>query len=247
MFVIRREFENLDSPPLQRLNVCPMLIKGKSQIGTTHAGTRQPIRKGVAWSPNDHAHPAVLPLRPLSVKSLLVVRDPEQAACLLHPLRQRLLVALRQPSSAARLAKPMGITRQLLVYHLHCLEEARLIRFIEERQVRQMKERVLQAVAEKFLLDPVLLGELSPSSTPLTDPTSPAQLAGLLQTASAEAVGGEAPTLALCFDMGFVGREERIEAFQSIANSAQKIARTHERRGADDQYRLVVGVIKPGQ
>lgn len=189
----------------------------------------------------------VLPLRPLSVKSLLVVRDPEQAACLLHPLRQRLLVALRQPSSAARLAKPMGIARQLLVYHLRCLEEVKLIRFIEERQVRQMKERVLQSVAEKYLLDPALLGELSPSGTPLTDPTSPAQLAGLLQTASAEAVGGEAPTLALCFDMGFVGREERIEAFQSIANSAQKIARTHEKRGADDQYRLVVGVIKPGQ
>lgn len=179
------------------------------------------------------------------MKPLLVVRDPEQAACLLQPLRRKLLLALREPTSAARLSKTIGVPRQHLAYHLRCLESAGLIRFVEERQVRQMKERVYEAVAERYILDPELLGELGPVADPITDPTSSVQLAALLQSVSAEAVTADGPTLGLCFDMGFVGREERIDAFQSIANSAQKLARSHDVRGTEEQYRLVVGVVKP--
>jgi DNA-binding transcriptional ArsR family regulator len=164
---------------------------------------------------------------------------------LLHPLRQQLLLALGQPQSAAALSRAMEIPRQLLTYHLRTLESLLLIEFVEERAVRQMKERVYIRVAKRFVLDPSLLGDLGPRADGLTDPTSATQLAGLFQAAAGEALAAEAPTLALCYDMGFVARDERNDAFQSIANTAQRIARLHVPQGTEERYRLVVGVIRP--
>lgn len=178
------------------------------------------------------------------MKALIVVRRPSQAEALLHPHRQRILVALRQPASAASLSRDVDLPRQLITYHLRCLEKEELVTFIEERPTRQMREKIYRAAAERFLIDPIVLGDLAPPGN-LTDPTSAIQLAGLLQAASVEAIHPDAPTLALCYDMGFGGRDERLETFQTIANSAQKIARSHDPRGTEEHYRLVVGVIRP--
>jgi DNA-binding transcriptional ArsR family regulator len=178
------------------------------------------------------------------MRALMVVRNPEQAAALLHPIRQSILIALRTPNSAAALARSLKIPRQLITYHLNCLEHSALVTYVEERQVRQMKEKVYEAAAERFLIDPVVLGDLAPPKS-LTDPTSPTQLAGLLQATSVEALTTDAPTLALCYDIGFGDRDERLETFQTIMNSTNKIAKSHDIKGTDEHYRLVVGVIRP--
>lgn len=176
----------------------------------------------------------------------MVVRDGEQAIALLNPIRQRILISLRTPGSAASLSRSLKVPRQLITYHLRCLEECDLVVYIEERAVRQMREKVYESAAERFLIDSQVLGELAPPSD-LTDPTSATQLAGLLQATSVEALIGNAPTLALCYDIGFGDRDERLETFQTIANSAQKIAKSHDPRGTEEHYRLVVGVVRPAE
>lgn len=175
----------------------------------------------------------------------MVVRDLDSAALLLQPVRQRLLVALRSPASAAELSRSMQMSRQLIAFHLRALEAGGLIVHIEDRKVRQMTERVFQSAAERYLIDPRILGDLAPPSE-VSDPTSSAQLAGLLQAASIEAGETLTPTLALSYDLGFGGREERLETFQTLANSTQKLARMHDPRGTEEHYRLVVGLIGLG-
>jgi len=173
----------------------------------------------------------------------MVVSDPVAAGYLLQPLRQKLILALRDPASAAELARRMTISRQLITFHLRTLHAVGLITHVEDRPVRQMIERVYQAAAERYLIDPVVLGDLAPPNR-ITDPTSSAQLAGVFQAASVDASEATGPTLALCYDIGFGGREERLETFQTIANSTQKIAKLHDPRGTDEHYRIVIGLLR---
>jgi DNA-binding transcriptional ArsR family regulator len=89
--------------------------------------------------------------------SVALVSDAAKARAALTPLRRELLDRLREPNSAASLAGQLAISRQKLAYHLRVLEEAGLVKLIEERPRRGFIERVLVACADTFVLDPALV------------------------------------------------------------------------------------------
>jgi len=89
--------------------------------------------------------------------SVALVSDAAKARAALTPLRRELLERLREPNSASTLAGQLAIPRQKLAYHLRVLEEAGLIRLVEERQRRGFIERVMVACADTFVLDPALV------------------------------------------------------------------------------------------
>lgn len=89
--------------------------------------------------------------------SVALVSDAAKARAALTPLRRELLERLREPNSAASLAGQLAVSRQKLGYHLRVLEEAGLVKLVEERPRRGFVERVLVACADTFVLDPALV------------------------------------------------------------------------------------------
>lgn len=89
--------------------------------------------------------------------SVALVSDAAKARAALSPLRRELLERLREPGSAASLAAQLEVPRQKLAYHLRVLEEAGLVKLVEERQRRGFTERILVACADTFVLDPALV------------------------------------------------------------------------------------------
>lgn len=89
--------------------------------------------------------------------SVALVSDAAKARAALTPLRRELLERLREPNSASSLAGQLAIPRQKLGYHLRVLEEAGLVKLVEERPRRGFIERVLVACADTFVLDPALV------------------------------------------------------------------------------------------
>ena len=103
-------------------------------------------------------------------QALEVVRGTAQAASLFaHPLRLKLLEYLSQPDSASGLSRRLGMPRQVLNYHLKALELAGVVELFEERPARGMKERVLRATAQSYLISPEALGAVEPDPNRLRD------------------------------------------------------------------------------
>src|SRR6185503_1002749 len=96
-------------------------------------------------------------ITPAVSTSVALVSDAAKARAALTPLRRDLLERLREPGSASSLAGQLAVPRQKLAYHLRVLEEAGLVKLIEERQRRGFTERVLVACADTFVLDPTLV------------------------------------------------------------------------------------------
>jgi DNA-binding transcriptional ArsR family regulator len=87
-----------------------------------------------------------------------VIDDPAAATVALDPVRSRLLAELAEPASAATLAVRLGLARQKINYHLHALEEQRLVRVAEKRQWGGLTERLMVATAASYLVSPRALG-----------------------------------------------------------------------------------------
>jgi DNA-binding transcriptional ArsR family regulator len=83
--------------------------------------------------------------------------EPEKVRSALSPLRRRLLSLLQEPASATQLATTLDLPRQRVNYHLKELEKAGLVELVEERQRRGFVERVLQATAVAFIVDPAVM------------------------------------------------------------------------------------------
>lgn len=99
-----------------------------------------------------------------------VVRGAAQAASLLgHPLRLKVLEHLVEPDSAAGLARRLGVPRQVVNYHLRALEGAGVVEFVEERPRGGMKERVVRATAQSYLISPEAMGAVEPDPVRLRD------------------------------------------------------------------------------
>jgi DNA-binding transcriptional ArsR family regulator len=90
-------------------------------------------------------------------RSVALVSDAEKARAALSPLRRQLLERLRVPGSAASLAGELALPRQKLNYHLRVLEEAGLVKLVEERMRRGFTERILVTCADTFVVDPALM------------------------------------------------------------------------------------------
>jgi DNA-binding transcriptional ArsR family regulator len=90
----------------------------------------------------------------------------ERAASLLDPTRLRIVEVLREPGSAATVARVIGLPRQKVNYHLRVLEKQGLVREVEERRKGNCVERIVQATARHYLVDPAALGALGVGASP---------------------------------------------------------------------------------
>jgi len=177
-----------------------------------------------------------------------LIEDADRALLALDPVRRRLLEALREPGSAASLAKRLAMPRQKLGYHLRALEQAGLVRLVEERQRRGFVERVLIAAADAFVLDPAMLG--SGTAADAQDRHAAAHLVAAAGTvvrevtrmrSAAEAAGQRLLTFTIEADLGFAQPQD-FEDFsdalaRAVADLAARYAPAPDRRG----YHLVIG------
>jgi len=104
------------------------------------------------------------------MNSVHVIRSIEAAAAVLDPVRLRVLSELVAggEQTGAALARRVTIPRQLVNYHVRALEAAGLL--VTSGVVRRgsATERRVRAVADRFSIDPSVLGPLS-ASAPETD------------------------------------------------------------------------------
>ena len=75
-----------------------------------------------------------------------------------------LLRRLQQPKSAAAIAREIGLPRQKVNYHLRELERHGLVEQTETRTKGNCVERLVRAVARHYVINPAVLGALSPAS-----------------------------------------------------------------------------------
>lgn len=173
-----------------------------------------------------------------------LIDDIDRARLALSPLRRTLLEALREPGSAASLAGRLGMPRQKLGYHLRALEEAGLVRLVEERRRRGFMERLL--VAEALVLDPGLVSPTTAAEK--QDRHAAAHLVGVASgvvrevtrmAGAAEAEGKRLLTLSIEADIGFAAPQE-FEAFaQRLAQAAEAIAKDYPAGDGRRGYRLI--------
>src|SRR5258706_15665540 len=94
------------------------------------------------------------------MESIATIGLPSQAASLLDPVRMRILNLLKEPDSASGVARQMNLPRQKANYHLRELEKHGLLTFLEERKKGNCMERVVQATARHYLIDPSVFGAI---------------------------------------------------------------------------------------
>lgn len=181
-----------------------------------------------------------------------VVDGAKSAAALLDPTRRRILNALRSPASATGVAHDLGLSRQLVNYHVRALERAGLVEEVERRQRRGLEERIVRATASHFLISPDALGTLAETPPDPTDRFSATyQVAVAARTirevstmaALARDVGKRLTTLTLDAEVRFATPAAR-EAFANELTAAVNhvVAKYHDAQAPGGRpYRLFVG------
>jgi DNA-binding transcriptional ArsR family regulator len=182
-----------------------------------------------------------------------VLRGREQASSLLaHPLRLALVEHLREPDSASGLARKLGLPRQMLNYHLKALEAAHVVAFVEERARRGMKERLMRATAQSYLISPEAVGSLEPDCKRLRDRFSWSYLVaaaarivrdlGILRT-RADRAGQRLATFTLETEVRFASAADRDSFTREVsARVAELAVKYHDERARNGRlFRFVVG------
>lgn len=179
-----------------------------------------------------------------------LIEDATGARLALDPIRRQLLEALQVPGSAASLAQALDMPRQKIGYHLKTLEAAGLITLVETRQRRGFTERVFQARADAFVVDPAIMGGAQPDAVTAQDRYAAghlvAQAAGVVRDvtrmqASADAEGTRLLTFTIEADLRFAAPGD-IERFttalsEAVATLAGQFAPPEGGR----PYRLLIG------
>jgi len=186
-----------------------------------------------------------------------VVHDPRHAALLAAPMRRRILEALGEPGSATTVAETLGLSRQLVAYHVRQLETHGYVELVREQPRRGCMERIVRRKSEYLVASPdVLAPGIDPAK--VKDKFSSAYLIGLASRmarevgeaqALAEKKGVPLPTLSSDVEIRFRSPGDR-HAFaeELLACVARLAARYHDDTAADGRtYRVIVGAhpIKP--
>lgn len=197
-----------------------------------------------------HATPPTFPAR------LAVLDDVEAASVLLDPERRQLLNALREkPDSASGLARRLGDSRQRLNYHLRILEDAGVLEVVEERRKGNCTERVLGAVARRFVVDPTALGGLDVGPEEVGDRFSATYLVALAARAIRELAsltrraGREDKRLAtasLSAEIRLATPADFGDFMDDLTEAVSGVIARHQARaGSGRSFRLIVGAY-PG-
>ncbi len=179
-----------------------------------------------------------------------VIEDPASAADLLDPLRGRILAELGEPGSASTLAPTLGQSRQKVNYHLKALEAKGLVTLVEERPRRGLTERIFQASARSYVVDPAAVGPTA-VTTERTDRLSSRYLIALgarLVTEVADLVrradraGKPLATLSIDADIRLASAEARARFTEDLAAAIRDLAATYHDETAPEGrwHRLVV-------
>ena len=176
-----------------------------------------------------------------------LIEDANRALLALDPLKRRLLETLREPGSASGLARRLGLPRQQLGYHLRALEQAGLVRLVEERRRRGFVERVLVASADAFVLDPALLGEAGTRSQDRYAADHLVQAAGNVvrdvtrMRGAAEAAGQRLLTFTIEADVGFTRPQDFEDFSAALAEAVAALAARYDPAPDARKYHLVIG------
>ncbi len=191
--------------------------------------------------------------------SLDLVREPSQAAALLHhPRRLKILTALLEPDSATGVARRMKLPRQTVTYPVRELARARLLARAGRRRRRQLFEQCYVATARGYVLSPELLGQLAADPSQVADRLSAKYLLGLASKLQSElarsvelaaAAGKHLATLSINTELRFTSAEQSTafteELQRAIAEVVSRLSAPFTKAdgtAAEGRpYRLVVG------
>jgi len=182
------------------------------------------------------------------VAQTALIEDAESALLALDPVKRRLLEALREPGSAASLARKLDLPRQQLGYHLRALEQAGLVRLVEERKRRGFVERILVATARDYVLDPAMLapahavnGQDRHAADHLVQVAGSVVREVTRMRGAAEAAGQRLLTFTIEADLGFAQPRDFEEFSDALAKAVADLAARYAPIADTRQYRLVIG------
>ncbi len=188
----------------------------------------------------------------LPAPKLDLLDDAAAAATLMEPTRLRLARALATPDSAAGVARRLGLPRQKVNYHLRELEKVGVVRLVEERKKGNCTERVVQARATHFLVNPDVLGALGEGGGDPADRFSWRYLVAAAARAirdlavlrrRADSVGMTLQTLTLETEVRFKNQGDLHAFSEELANEIARLsAKYHDETQSDGRlFRFLVG------
>ena len=183
--------------------------------------------------------------------SVRVVDDPRHAAMLAAPVRQRILAALAEPGSATTVAQALGLSRQLVAYHVRQLEENGYVELVREEPRRGCIERIVRRKAEYLVasasvlgpgLDPAKVKDKFSSAYLIAIASRMAREAGIAQAAGDKS-GKPVPTLSADAEIRFATPQARAAFAEELLDTVARLtAKYHDDEAPEGRtYRVVVG------
>lgn len=183
---------------------------------------------------------------------LAIIRDAQAAGAVLSPVRRRVLSALREPGSSTTVGGELGLPRQKVNYHLRALEALGLVEHVEDRRRGNCTERIVQATASHYLIDPSVLGDLGGHTEDAADRYSSEHLAAAsartvseiseLRTRAAKA-RKRLPTFSLETAVRFGSAEEQAAFLERLSNAVAGLVSEYHDESVEGGrwFRLLVG------
>lgn len=170
----------------------------------------------------------------------------------MDPLRRKLLELLSTPASAAALSPKVHQPRQKVNYHLRELERLGLVREVGTQKRRGCTERLVQATAAHYMVDPSALGSLGPDPASIKDRFSWAYLVALAARAirelavlrrRADEVEQPLPSFSLSVDVRFRTPADLNAFAEELSNHVAALAaKHHEETAAEGRlFRFFLG------
>src|SRR5262245_27006908 len=164
-------------------------------------------------------------------------------------MRLRIVERLREPASAASVARHLGLPRQKVNYHLRELEKQGLVREVEQRRKGNCVERLVQATARHYLVNPAALGALGADPEAIADRFSASYLLALAartirDVATVQDLAGKAgkriATLSLTAEIRFRSAAERHQFAEELGNAVAALVARYDDAGGRP-FTLTVG------
>ncbi len=180
-----------------------------------------------------------------------VVHDPRHAALLAAPVRQRILAALEVPGSATTIAQTLGLSRQLVAYHVRQLETNGFVELVRQEQRRGCTERIVRRTARYLVASPSVLTpgidvrklkDKFSSTYLIAHASRMAREVGEAQ-AAADKAGKRLPTLSTDIEIRLRSPQDRQAFAEELLGAITTLAaKYHDEHHPDGRtYRLVVG------
>jgi DNA-binding transcriptional ArsR family regulator len=188
------------------------------------------------------------------VLDLDVIDDPAAAVAALDPVRARILTALAEPGSSTTVASALGLPRQKVNYHLRVLETHDLVRLVEERPRRGLRERVVVATAQAYVVSPAALG-VSDADLARTDRLSSRYLIAIgarmvrevaTMVRGADKAGKPLATMSIDTEIRFASAAERSAFTAELTRDVTRLAaRYHDETSPGGRWHRLVVAAHP--